>query len=576
MVLLSSPCSPSSQRAEKVALSLFHYNLQYVAGKTRVEKKIITESLDPILDLYLRHPDWGADIEMQGYMIEEVSAKYPDIFKKLKTLVDRKQIDLVCFHYSDQLFIAYPRKDMEWSEKINQDIFEKSSITRSGVVFTQEGQFGEGMLSFMKTHSYSTAVISSNLFKYFHKDADGHFYPYYEKFGTTVIPSAGLTYEDKNVKLQTTWAEFGDAELVATGMSPYEANFAYKPEVLKDFEDKLMKLEVEGYRLAKISDYVKLLKSLKIKSQPLPPVPDGTWQPKDTDNVLRWMGEHKTTAERDVLVLSMNVQSRFDLLAAEALLNFAKKKSKLSKEINRDLNDKLYAAWKEQLLAEVSDATGWTPSPGEVKYSIEHALKAREYAEEIIGTVKKELSYPFILVDTKTGGIKKEAGLPPDDNISGDIKLPLEFEIKANDVGYRVQTMKVSDKEYRLKLFMKKQKPGGTLTLSFPAGKDTLVYSPALMEDKLVEYPFSAFTLDDTYLPLSNGIIGLSDGIFLVKHNDSNHTAVKIDFINRKIEIMNLNPLPDEEAWTFTILFDAKQKALDKANKINVTPTLFR
>ena len=34
----------ASQRTEKISLALFHYNLQYVAGKARVEKKIITEA----------------------------------------------------------------------------------------------------------------------------------------------------------------------------------------------------------------------------------------------------------------------------------------------------------------------------------------------------------------------------------------------------------------------------------------------------------------------------------------------------------------------------------------------------
>lgn len=563
-------------KTEKAALSLFHYNLQYVAGKSRVEKKIITESLDPILDLYLRHPDWGADIEMQGYMVEEVSAKYPAIFKKLKTLIDRKQIDLVCFHYSDQLFIAYPRKDMEWSEKINQYIFKRASVTRSGVVFTQEGQFGEGMLDFMKHEHYQTAVVSNNLFKYFHKDEDGHFFPYYEKYGVYVVPSTGLSYEAQNANLQVAWAEFGDAELVATGMSPYETNFAYNPEVLKQFEDKLMKFEVDGYRLIKISDYVKLLKTLRIKPKPLPAFLDGTWQPKDTDNVFRWMGDHKTTAEKDVYVLSQNVRSRFDLLAAEALLRFAKNKTKMKKAQIRGLEEKLYAAWKEQLLAEVSDSTGWVPHPVEIQYSINHSLKAQEDAVDIIGTVKKELSYPFFSIDTKTGNVKKEEHLPPEKKAAGDIKLPMEFEIKANDVSYDVKTLKVSDHEYQLDFSMKKQKPGGSIVFSFPLTTDKIIFSPALTEESLAEYSYSAFTIDATYVPLSNGLIGLSDKIFLIKHNESNHTAVKLDFINKRVEVVNMNASTSGDVWTWTVFFGNKQEALKKAGEINVTPTLFR
>ena len=73
----------------KYALSVFHYNLQYVAGgldgilddfgsaeqwegldtsEEGVEDAIILESFLPMLDLYASHPEWGADLEMQGLM----------------------------------------------------------------------------------------------------------------------------------------------------------------------------------------------------------------------------------------------------------------------------------------------------------------------------------------------------------------------------------------------------------------------------------------------------------------------------------------------------------------------------
>lgn len=559
---------------KKISLSLLHYNLQYVAGKSRVEKKIILESLEPVLDMYLRHPGWGVDIEMQGYMVEELYAKYPDIFKKLKTLVDREQIDLVCFHYSDQLFLAYPRKDMEWSVKINNDIFKKTGLKRSDVVFTQEGQFGEGMLSFMKDNKFSTAVLSSNLFKYFHKDEDGKFYPYYEKYGAYVVPTSGLVYEDKKTKLEVQWGEFGDAELVPTGASPYEPNFKYKPEVLKEFEDKLMKMEVEGFSLLKISEYVRQLKAMKIKPKPLPPFLDGTWQPKDTDNVFRWMGEHKTTAEKDVLVLSINVQSRFDLLAAEAMLSFAKQQ-KLKINFS-ELQGKLYGAWKLQLFAEVSDSTGWTPSPDEVKYSLENAIKAKALAEEIIGTVKKELNTPFVKINTKTMRVEKIKLLPGEPQSAGKAKMPVEYEIKANNVAYDVKSVKYDENETVIEITMKKQAPGATLTLSFHALHDTVVFSPALLEDRLTAYLFSSFTADKTFVPLSNGLLGLSDDVFIIKHNESNHVAAKIDFINKKVEWLNLNPSTSEEKWRFTIFKGTKEKALEKANTLNVFPVLFR
>lgn len=90
----------------KYALALLHYNLQYVAGDEKIENRIIEGSFAPMIDFFLAHPGWGADFEMQGYMLEQTAKRYPEIFDKFKTLLDRGQVKLVSFHYSDQLFLA--------------------------------------------------------------------------------------------------------------------------------------------------------------------------------------------------------------------------------------------------------------------------------------------------------------------------------------------------------------------------------------------------------------------------------------------------------------------------------------
>ena len=142
------------------ALALFHFNIQYVAGgliglfneplqpwmtgwevsAEDLEDQIVTESFEPILDLYLSHPGWGVDIELQGYFIEVLAERHPQVLEKLRTLVLSGQGELVSFHYSDQLFIAYSREDLERSQAVNRDVFERYDIPLSGTVFCQEGQ----------------------------------------------------------------------------------------------------------------------------------------------------------------------------------------------------------------------------------------------------------------------------------------------------------------------------------------------------------------------------------------------------------------------------------------------------
>lgn len=131
----------------------------------------MTESLEPLLDFYLEHPEWKGDFEMQGYMVEQMAERFPAVLDKMRTLIDRGQIELISFHYSDQLFLAYPRWDQDVSHRINVKLLQDNEIGHSGVIFTQEGQFGEGMVDFMENNGFSIAVLPKNLYRYFHKSS---------------------------------------------------------------------------------------------------------------------------------------------------------------------------------------------------------------------------------------------------------------------------------------------------------------------------------------------------------------------------------------------------------------------
>ena len=142
-LVLLAPWQTQAADEHKYALALFHFNIQYVAGgligllpeprnllelwmllwevsAEEVEDQIVRESLEPILDLYGSHPDWGVDIELQGYFIEVLAERHPDVLEKLKALVLAGRVELVSFHYSDQLFIAYSREDLERSQVLNR------------------------------------------------------------------------------------------------------------------------------------------------------------------------------------------------------------------------------------------------------------------------------------------------------------------------------------------------------------------------------------------------------------------------------------------------------------------------
>ena len=186
-VALTAP-GTADAASQKFALSMMHFNIQYVAGglfgffptpdpvidldAEQVEDSIVRESFEPVLDLFLAHPTWGANMELQGYMLDVMAARHTDVLDKLRTLAKAGRIEVVSFHYSDQIFLAYPREDWERSVTLDQATFAKHDIPLGKAVFCQEGQAGVGTAAAMAAHGYETLVFPKNLFTYQHGDAE--------------------------------------------------------------------------------------------------------------------------------------------------------------------------------------------------------------------------------------------------------------------------------------------------------------------------------------------------------------------------------------------------------------------
>src|SRR5262249_35368684 len=256
----------------KFALALLHFNIQYVAGgmvgfgvpaddrtAEQVEDQIVTESFEPVLDLLGAHPTWGLDLEMQGYMLEVIAARHPAVFQKLKTLATRGQAEIVSFHYSDQLFLAFPRAAWDWSVRHDHDAFAQLGVPRSGAVFCQEGQAGMGMAAAMKDNGYDVMLWPKNLFGYEH-DPQGP--DLLDKFGDVkMMTTRDLQKTIGGTNVSVNWTFVDDGELLATGgQNPYFPSvFVKSSKAIADYESKLAGLEANGFTIGTVSQYVKAL-----------------------------------------------------------------------------------------------------------------------------------------------------------------------------------------------------------------------------------------------------------------------------------------------------------------------------
>jgi hypothetical protein len=574
----------------KLALAVYHFNVQYVPGglkgwKTdpnfdmdneQVEDAIVTEGLEPIVDMYLRHPGWGADIEMQGYMVEVMAARHPAVLEKLRTLLAAGQVQLASVHYSDQLFLAYPRADMELSFLRNSEALANGCVQAGRSVFTQEGQFGEGLFDLLAGKGVTYAALPKNLFGYLHPDLTR--VPLYTSRGMDVV-LAGHGIDDGDVSIR--WTFMDDGELAASAIvmgssgNPYFGKlYVADPAVVAAHEQEIADLEGQGYAVTSIEAAVKALRTVYPTPPELPPILDCDWQPADTTMLLRWMGDVGLNGadERDNEVLTTNVKAREKVHAARVLIAWARQAGVDTTAADRDL---AYAV-RHLLWGQVSDASGWNPIANEINYGLGHAARAIELCDGIAADLTNELDYPHVEVDLGAGEVRELETLPQDP-AGTPVDAPLEVTVTSSRP-YTVTWTELGTGHYRVVIDWQPAPAGkaGVAAVTFPATADAIAYSPALLDDEVVTYDRTAFDPDATIaLPLANGLIGLGNDRWLIKDLHTIHLAAVLAPGAGAVEFHdNTFPGADSGSWAFEIVDGGAQLAVGRAMSLNVTPVV--
>jgi hypothetical protein len=128
--------------------------------------------------------------------------------------------------------------------------------------------------------------------------------------------------------------------------------------------------------------------------------------------------------------------------------------------------------------------------------------------------------------------------------------------------------------------------------VTFPRYDDVLRYTPGLSDNEVIQQPLSGFTLqsvatsgsyglgDKIFLPLPNGLIGLGNDWWVIKHCDSVHLAAVVPWkLNgqRTVSFLDETAIPDESrTWVFSVFQGTSEQALAIASRINTFPTVLR
>jgi len=589
------PPPPCQAATHRYALSVFHFNIQYVAGglvglfedpcpiweltEEEVEDMIVVESFEPVLDLYMSHPEWGTNLEMQAYFLDVLAQRHPHILDKLRAAALSGQVEVVSFHYSDQLFLGYPRLDLERSQEMTRKVFEVHGIPLARSVFCQEGQASPAMPPVMEQGGYDYLVWPKNLYRYQHGTPDPVM-PYYA-FGNLwmVLGPESVDYTNEDEELHVRWTFLDDGELLATGdWDPYfPPFFRHDPEAVAEYEQKLMDLEAQGYKIATVSDYMDDVLQLGIPPADPGPLLEGTWQPDSTNGIYKWMGGPGlfVTKERDNYVRTLCAAAHRELLAAETMTGVLGGKGMQSETFT----DALQEAWRLLILGQVTDATGINPFRGEVDYGIAHVSEAIRIARDLIEQAKQVLGYKWASIDTKSGEVLPQKAPVPDEGLLSEDPLQVVVEAPYRDVTRKWTRVANNPTVYKLEVDFSASRGAGSrsMKVTFPGDPNKIVYCPSLQEETPVEMLRKDFIWNHFILPLPNGMIGLEQGWMLVKDTARVHVGAFVFADRPDITFQDETaPLRDPVTWAFYLLEGGIEDALPFANRLNIWPILYR
>jgi len=582
--------------ATKFALTMFHYNIEYVAGglegwedmdhfcgdpcagwdNEAVEDWIVRESFSPVVEFYHEHPEWGVNFEMQAYMLDSINERFPELMPKLREMVARGQLEISSLHWADQLFLAYPLEDLERSNVMTKDAFEELCMPLSGVVFNQEGQAGEGRQKFLAEHGYTIGVFPKNLFRYV-RDGE-QWWPYYTSYGKHLIVGPGAT--DPAAGIDVDWLFFDDGELLCTAGigGPYAAPIdSYVPSKMRDYEQKLQAREAEGYRITTISDYVRHLQARGVEAKAAPPLLDGTWQPPSTDSIHRWLGgmgqaPYSPDHEQDNKVRTGNYHARTALKAADVLYEHWKAQNSADAALETQLAD----GWRRLMHAEVSDGSGVNPWAGEIRWCLLLNDEVSQIADELITELKTRLATPYVMIDLQDENVTPLDDLPLPEQLEEVDPQLAEFQVTAAGRDQTVTWREVTaDQQWRIEIQLGPVTGDEerTITAEFPWYDTRIVYSPGLMDEAVVDYDRSEFSYLDpeVYLPLPNGMIGLGNDFYAIKHVHHNHIAARVPEAESVIQFIDETaPIDESVFWVFDVFKGTRAEALATANRINI------
>lgn len=558
-------------------LSVFHFNTLYAGMDRHAMEKYCAHAIFPLLQCLRSNPWLRISVALSGYCLEVISNVFPQIIEVLRGLTDSGQVELICCMYSCALWPAYPKRDIEKSIEIAGKVLRKLHLRAADVFFAHEAFFGPGIEAVIEG-KFSVAVCKDDYLNYFVKQND--MLPAYRIGKATVLVSANHLLNDLpnlGCLLSPKYADAARGRQVAPEAAPrveqmgsvcwqwlhcgsgHHFSVPSSPYRTRDFNSDSEWTNIhlsrfrDAYRVGLKPGFVEeVARELTVERlSKFPDVLEGSWNSASSGGIQAWTGRHTNPWENSSQLLAAVWGARHQVRRCERII-------KTRNICTAAELDALESLWKEQLIAEVSDWVGWTPSPAEVQNGFVQAdrvhLKALQFIADRGGleagrAFRREKCLPS---RGRVGRMKKAEPIIRIEILGGDSVM------RCINLDHGLQRIDIA--------FNSSEECSGVRC--YVEG-DTVGYSPTGLDRECRRVKLAK---DDSQrcLPLANGFLEIGHSTSIVRVNRTGFTAARINVSMRAVEFVVVGPSsPRRHYWSFLLVRGEAERAISLACSIN-------
>lgn len=578
---MNAPADTQSERPvirRKIALGLFHFNAHWGAN-ARMAHRHCTEALAPFLAALRNRPSWRVNIEMSGSGLEFLERNYPAQFRLLRELVESRQVELLSSTYTPSLWIAYGKRDLLKSIELNQRCLANLGLPWTRIFFAQEAFFGSGVSQL--TDFFDAAVCKDDYLSYYYDSelrgphlkagtmrvvvASGHLLKElsstYAQASTIqhahspIFPAAlehiRTSLEINNPKnfpachvvappIEYYWYHCGDGQHFGTISKPDQLETCYHDPAWSRLIQATVGALESQWELATIGDLLAVTSHFDPVG--LPPLIEGGWNPKGAEGVFCWMGRNDTSTENDTLALSAVARARRRVIHAERVQR---------QRADGVAAERLEKAWKALLNAQISDTLGWHANLQAVHFALDSADQALSLATQIVDSIEDD-------------PVEIQLSAAPRTSIALDRVPNVEVIGACETLGWAMisESLNLLECSFRAS--------ASDCGLRMPFSCEEIVFCPSANEQHVLRIPLRTLKQDVIALPLSNGLLRISEDTYVIKDTAYVHVAARVSGSGRSVEFgVRGAPQGYRYNWRLYFFTGAIEHAVSFANRLN-------